>query len=77
MRARTYVPLFFCWSPLRFHWEPARAPDAIGKATSVRPQAESIRCGRRRARALWWRGCVLGRDGSYRTRRSSRFAVPR
>jgi hypothetical protein len=44
MRAHTYVPLFLLIAATS-SLGTASAQDAIGKATSVRPQAESIRSG--------------------------------
>lgn len=48
MRARSYVPLFLLIAAAFPLGTGASAQDAIGKATSVRPQAESIRSGNTR-----------------------------
>ena len=48
MRTRSYVPLFLLVAAAFPLGTGASAQDAIGKATSVRPQAESIRSGNTR-----------------------------
>src|SRR5215475_6297408 len=45
MRARRFVPLFLLAAAVFPLGNGASAQDAIGKATSVRPQAEGIRSG--------------------------------